>query len=149
MSICEFEVIGLPVQQGSKSAFVRDGKAVMTEAAGAKHEAWRTVVAQAARDVADQVAAEGTIVPIDGPIALDVEFRFPCPTSRSASHRAEAAAIGAWRTVTPDLDKLVRSIGDALTAGGLIRDDARICRCVAEKFEVTGWTGARIRLERP
>jgi Holliday junction resolvase RusA-like endonuclease len=46
----------------------------------------------------------------------------------------------------PDLDKLIRTVGDALKVGGLIADDARICRLTADKRDVVGWTGATIAI---
>ena len=132
-----FDVVGVPAPQGSHRAFVVNGRARMTEAAGTKGTQWRDAVAQAARNVAPDT-------PLDGPLRLTVEFRFPMPTSRRAAARAAGIApkIGA-----PDLDKLVRAVGDALTEAGLITDDARICTVVAHKYEVVGWTGARIRIE--
>lgn len=141
MTAVSFEVLGLPVAQGSKSAFVRGGKAVMVET-GKGHAAWRTDVANEARDA---MRRAGLREPLDGPLALYVTFRFPCPTSRPKAHREAAARLhGTPKTTTPDLDKLVRSIGDALTASGLIRDDARIWDLHARKVETTGWTGAEI-----
>ena len=54
-------------------------------------------------------------------------------------------ALGCWwKPTAPDLDKLVRSVGDSLTASGLIKDDARIVALRAMKIEVDGWTGATI-----
>ena len=47
---------------------------------------------------------------------------------------------------TPDLDKLLRSTGDALTTSGLIADDARIVAITAEKVETTGWCGAEVHI---
>jgi len=41
---------------------------------------------------------------------------------------------------------LQRALGDALEAGGLLTNDAVIARWVAEKVEVTGWTGAVISI---
>lgn len=141
MTAVRFEVLGLPVAQGSKSAFVRGGKAVMVES-GKGHAAWRTDVAHAARTAMQQ---KGLTQPLDGPLALHVTFRFPCPASRTKAHRAAAERPhGAPKATTPDLDKLVRTIGDALTASGLIRDDARIWVLEARKVETTGWTGADI-----
>lgn len=141
MTSVHFEVLGLPVQQGSKSAFVRGGKAVMVES-GKGHAAWRTDVANAARQA---MRDAGLTQPLDGPLALYVTFRFPCPTSRPKAHRTAAQRPqGAPKTTTPDLDKLVRCIGDALTASGLIRDDARIWTLDARKIETTSWTGADI-----
>jgi len=132
--LAEFEVIGLPAAQGSKRHV---GNGVMVEMAKG-HKPWRAAVAAAARDVAP---AE----PITGPLILEVDFRFAMPKSRPAAVRHRG-----WgpKTTAPDLDKLVRSVGDALTAGGLIRDDALICMVAASKTEVDGWTGATIRLRR-
>jgi len=67
------------------------------------------------------------------------------PASRPK--RIQRIGIG-WKVSTPDLDKLVRSIGDALTESGLIRDDARIAMVMASKVEVTDWAGAQIKLHR-
>lgn len=137
MSIVEFEVVGSPAAQGSKRHV---GNGVMVEM-GKNHKPWRATVAQAARDIAahDDVAA-----PLDGPLQLVVQFRFPMPKSRPAPVRAAGLGL---KTTAPDLDKLVRSIGDALGEGGLITDDARICSVHASKVEVVGWSGAVIRIE--
>ena len=96
----------------------------------------------AAREVAehDDVAA-----PLDGPLGLSVEFRFPMAQSRPKAVRALGRA---WKMSKPDTDKLLRSVGDALTVGGLIVDDARFVAVEAVKVEVTGWTGAIIRITR-
>jgi len=141
-----FDVLGLPVQQGSHKPIVRGGKALMVEAAKG-HAAWRTDVANAARAEAERLHEEHGMgaVPLDGPLSLHVTFRFPCPTSRPKAHRAAADTDrGAPKTTTPDLDKLVRCIGDALTASGLIADDRLIWDLHALKIETTGWTGAQI-----
>jgi Holliday junction resolvase RusA-like endonuclease len=78
---------------------------------------------------------------MDGPLSLDVVFRAPMPASRSKAIRAAGRW---WKPTAPDLDKLVRSVGDSLTASGLIKDDARIVALRAMKIEVDGWTGATI-----
>lgn len=65
--------------------------------------------------------------------------------------RPAAARDAEWWpcAVTPDLDKIVRALGDGLKAGGMIADDARIFRLgTVEKIEVHGWTGAEIVLSR-
>lgn len=137
----QFEIIGLPAPQGSKSAVMIGGKARLIEGKGSagrnRHKDWRTTVASVARDVADTTPE----APLDGPLHLDVIFRFPMPASRK---KADLARGWAWKTSAPDLDKLVRTLGDGLTAGGLIRDDARFAIVTAEKREVTGWTGALV-----
>lgn len=42
---------------------------------------------------------------------------------------------------------IYRAVCDALTASGLIVDDARICEVSARKVEVVGWTGATITID--
>lgn len=132
-----FDVVGLPAPQGSKSAFVRNGRAVMAEGGSstgrAKHKAWRIAVAEAAR-IARDYGHHYT-----GPTALTVAFRFPRPKSRPKSHHG-------WHTVKPDKDKVLRATLDGLVDGGLLRDDAQVCLISISATEVTEWTGASIYL---
>ena len=130
MTVITFDVVGQPAAQGSKR-HVGGGRMVET-AAG--HAPWRAAVAAAARTHAPDT-------PLDGPITLIVVFRFTMPKSRP---RAVRDAGTAPKTTAPDLDKLVRAVGDGLQAGGLIADDARIAEVRASKVEVIGWTGATI-----
>ncbi len=120
MTAVSFEVLGLPVQQGSHRAVGRGKHSVIIETAKG-HAAWRTDVANEARDT---MRRAGLRSPLDGPLILTVTFRFPCPTSRTKAHREAAGTDrGAPKTAQPDLDKLVRCIGDALTASGLMVDE--------------------------
>lgn len=142
MTAVSFEVVGLPSPQGSKTR-MPNGAMLDGRSAGARerHKSWRTTVAEVARDVAghDDVDA-----PFDGPLTLVVEFRFPMPKSRRAADRARG-----WcpKVSSPDLDKLVRALGDGLQAGGLVTDDARFTTIEATKVEVVGWTGADVTIE--
>jgi Holliday junction resolvase RusA-like endonuclease len=130
-----FDVIGLPAPQGSKRHV---GNGVMIESSKAL-KPWRDSVAAAAREVADDVGM------LDGPLHLAVDFRFPMPKSRpKAAHQAGVAA----KITAPDIDKLLRGVADALKVGGLIKDDALIYSVRCRKWEVTGWTGAIVSLER-
>lgn len=142
--LVEFEVLGLPAPQGDKSAVMIAGKPRVIEGRRGvgreRHATWRTVVADAAREVA--VAGEA---PFDGPLGLSVEFRFPMPKSRSKAARTAGRCA---KTTPPDLDKLLRALGDSLKAGGLIADDARFSAIEACKVEVIGWTGAVITINR-
>lgn len=131
-----FDVVGIPMPQGSMKAFSAAGKARMKPSGGAGFAAWRNAVSDAAKRIADQRDA-----PMDGPLLLTAEFRFPLPASRPK--RLRDAGIAA-KTTAPDIDKLLRCLGDALTASGLIADDARISEVRAIKIETTGWTGATI-----
>lgn len=132
-----FDVIGIPKPQGSMKAFAVGGRARVKPSGGADFAAWRNAVADAARKVAGDT-------PMEGPLKLTVTFQFPMPASRPKAMRANGVG---WKTTAPDLDKLVRTIGDALTASGLIRDDALIAELSAIKAEVTSWTGATITVE--
>ena len=137
MTRVEFTVLGVPAPQGSKRHV---GRGVLVESSKALGP-WRDAVAWAARDAA---LRHGVTAPLDGPLRLRVEFRFPLPKARPKRVREVGRA---WKTTQIDLDKCVRAVGDALTDSGLIADDARICEVHATKVEVTGWTGASITIE--
>ncbi|HFG8772694.1 RusA family crossover junction endodeoxyribonuclease [Corynebacterium striatum] len=62
---------------------------------------------------------------IDQPVHLDVVFVMPA--------RKREPDPGGWHTATPDLDKLIRAIGDALTMAGILHDDSRIAAITATK----------------
>lgn len=136
MSAVTFEVIGDPAAQGSKRSV---GNNVFVETSK-KLPAWRDSVATAARNVAVDAAPLG-FTPLTGPLALTVHFRHPMPKSRKAAVRNAGRGP---KVSAPDLDKLVRAVGDALKAGGLIADDALFCEITATKAEVIGWTGCEI-----
>lgn len=135
-----FSVIGKPAPQGSKKAFVVGGRARLVETAGASHTEWRNQVSAAA---VDAYRAAELYEPMCGPLTVHIDFRFPMPTSRPKTSRL---AGWAWKTTTPDLDKLCRTTLDSLTAAALIRDDAHIVQLHATKIETTAWTGATITL---
>jgi Holliday junction resolvase RusA-like endonuclease len=88
-----------------------------------KHKAWRTAIVN---EVIATLPADWE--PIDGPCELIVMFYLPKPATvkRSAP------------SVAPDLDKLVRSVGDALAIAGVYTDDSRITRISARKLYAQG-----------
>lgn len=136
-----FTVVGTPAPQGDKSAVLIAGKPRLIEgrrnSGRDRHRNWRAAVADAARTQA------GICGRLDGPLHLDVQFRYPMPPSRPR----RVQAIGtAWKTTAHDLDKLLRALGDGLKEGGLIVDDARLARITASKVETTSWSGAVITL---
>lgn len=111
-----FFVPGIPAPQGSKKHV---GNGLMIESSKALGP-WRAKVALEARGRVKQ--------PISGPIRLDLRFVMPRPkshygTGRNADQLKHAAPR--YHTQKPDLDKLVRAIGDALT-GVIYRDDSQI-----------------------
>jgi crossover junction endodeoxyribonuclease RusA len=128
-----FEVPGVPRPQGSKRAVhhARTGKIVLLEASS-ELRAWREDVTMRARMA---LRREPTIL---GPVRLSVRFVLPRPQSVSRAYPA----------VRPDLDKLVRAIGDALTAAGVYRDDSQICSLDAAKvYAARDGTGAWIKVQ--
>lgn len=133
-----FDIVGTPSPQAGMRAVNTARGARMITAGGVNLRSWRTAVADAARHQADIVGCQTV------PLALEVTFRLPMPKAapkhdRDARHRLRAR--------TPDLDKLLRSLFDGLTAGGLIGDDALICRITATKIDVwQDWTGAQVTL---
>lgn len=132
-----FYVPGVPTPQGShRLGRNRDGEAHIIADNSQSLDAWRNTV------TAHAMKARGRArVRFDGPVALMVTFRFPIPASRPAAVRR--SGLG-WKAVRPDLDKLVRAVGDALTASSLIRDDAQIVELHAAKVESSSSHGATI-----
>jgi crossover junction endodeoxyribonuclease RusA len=139
-----FEVVGHPTPQGSKTK-MPNGIYLEGRDAGqrARHKSWRAAVAKAARDVAhDDIGA-----PYDGPLVVEIEFRFPVPKVRA--RKVAASPHGSIPKLTsPDVDKLARSVLDGLTDGGLIVDDRLVVELTASKVEALGWTGATIAVQR-
>lgn len=135
-----FDIVGLPSPQGSKRAFIVGGKARMTDMGGTKAVAWRDSVANQARTLATEHGC------LDGPLLLDILFRFPMPGSRPKATRTIGVA---WKTTAPDSSKLLRAVEDGLQAGGLIRNDSTIVDHRIRKIEVNvGWSGASIALKQ-
>lgn len=130
-----FDVVGLPAPQGSKRHV---GNGVMVESSK-KVQPWRDAVAWATREA---IAAGGPTFQ-SGPVAITVSFRLPMPRSR---RRVDRDRGWRWADKRPDLDKLLRSTLDGLTAGGAFGDDCQVVRVTAEKIEVLEWTGASITI---
>lgn len=121
----EFRVYGIPAPQGSKTAFVRNGKAVVVDGSSTtgrqKLSSWRAEVAREAHNVAD-----GNL--LEGPIAVEINFVMPKPKS------APKGKI--FCDKKPDIDKLVRSTFDSMT-GVLYRDDSQVAKVKATKTYVS------------
>ncbi len=138
----DFKVFGIPAPQGSKTRMPNGAMVEGSSATGrAKLKNWRSAVAEKAAEVAANLG------PLDGPVVIDVSFRFPVAKAR-AKKAATTQAGYLYKTGKPDLDKLLRATGDALVAGGLIARDELIVSWSARKFEVPEnmWTGAQIRI---
>ena len=127
-----FDVIGLPVAQGSMKALGRSaaGRTILTHSNGAQLMPWRQTVAAVAHD------ARPDDWPMDAPMAISVTFRFPRPASHHRKDGSLKPSAPQRMTKKPDLDKLTRSIGDAL-ATILYRGDQQITSIVAGKRYIT------------
>ena len=110
------DVSGEPASQGSHS--VINGRIVQVNSS--KHKKWRNAVVFAALDL---IGEDWT--PIDEPAELTVIFYLPRPKS---------VLTRSFPAVMPDLDKLIRAVGDSLTDAGIIRDDSRIITITARKL---------------
>jgi crossover junction endodeoxyribonuclease RusA len=117
-------ILGEPAPQGSKT---RAGTG-MREANPATAP-WRATVTAAASE-----AMTGRL-PLVGPLEIRAVFVFPRPASHWGTGRniqRLKPSAPAYRSSKPDLDKLLRAIGDALT-GIAFRDDAQLVIVRAEK----------------
>jgi len=108
----KFHVDGIPIQQGSMKVF--NGHVV--HAKGTQLLLWRALIAMMARDAGVGKA------PSDKAIQLDLVFSMKKPKSVKRD----------MPTVAPDLDKLVRSVLDALT-GVAYEDDSQVVVVNASK----------------
>lgn len=118
------EVHGLPAPQGSKRHV---GKGVMIESSKAV-KPWRQDVKFAALRALEETP--GWDVSATS-LALHVVFTLPRPRSHYRTGRFahllrdDAPALHSSK---PDLDKLLRSVGDALTSAGVYADDSRVAQ---------------------
>lgn len=117
----DFFVEGTPVPQGSKNAYVRNGRAVLFDA-NPRLKSWRAEVREAAEDAIADAGWET----LDEPCRVYLGFTMPRPQRP----RWDVPAV------KPDLDKLTRAVFDALTDAGVWRDDSRVVSMeVAKKYE--------------
>ncbi len=136
MTALAVTVPGVPAPQGSLRSLGTGRPAVHSNAATLLP--WRASVVAYIR----QAMERGGAWPIDGPVALDVTFHLPRPKS--------APRWRLWPDKKPDLDKLVRAAGDALTQSGAIYDDAQVVILTATKtYSAPGMTLHLRPLEQP
>lgn len=121
MNVVEFWVYGIPQTKGSAKAFMRPGMRypVVTND-NAKNKGWAATVAEAAQE-AKKLHGCGII---GGAVKLQLMFYLPRP--KSLPKRVIHA------TKRPDLDKMIRSVKDALT-GVFYLDDAQVTNLQAGK----------------
>jgi Holliday junction resolvase RusA-like endonuclease len=112
-------VTGNPASQGSHA--IMYGRIVQVNSS--KHKAWRKAIVQEAI-----ATLPHDWQPIDEPCELIVNFYLPKPKTVDRQ----------LPSVSPDLDKLIRAVGDSLTDSGVVTDDSRIVRISARKLYAEG-----------
>lgn len=120
-----FLVLGKPQPQGSKTK----GRYGNIREANTNLQPWRDSVAWTAK----KAMTEQEVEQFTGAVELQVEFMFARPKSHYTTKGALTKNAPMDHTSKPDLDKLVRSIGDSLVAAGLLRDDSLVVRVKAGK----------------
>jgi crossover junction endodeoxyribonuclease RusA len=111
-----FEAFGIPRPQGSKRHV---GNGVMIEASNVKP--WRKAIASAMMTAR---VATGDLNPFREPVVIRVIFYLPRPKTITRS----------LPSVPPDLDKLQRSVGDALSVDSdCLVDDGLVIKWIATK----------------
>ena len=119
MHALSIRVYGEPAPQGSKTAIVRNGKAVMYEASK-KLPKWRDTVLMTCRVAALEAKTE---TPILGALGMAVTFYLERPHSTLRKYPNNA----------PDVDKLLRAVFDGLQESGVISNDGQIVIVTAFK----------------
>lgn len=128
----KIRIYGEPAPQGSKTAIVRNGRAIMFEANKRLPE-WRETVLMGATIA----RAEQGGLTILGPVGVTMTFHMPRP--KSVSRRYPNSA--------PDLDKLVRAVGDALQESEVLANDGQIVTLVAHKVYAENPTYSGVEIE--
>jgi Holliday junction resolvase RusA-like endonuclease len=129
MAEVSLSVTGDPASQGSHA--IMNGRIVQVNSS--KHKAWRKAIVQEAI-----ATLPDDWQPIDEPCELIVNFYLPKPKTVDRQ----------LPSVSPDLDKLIRAVGDSLTDSGVVVDDSRIVRISARKLYAEGiQPGATIQVK--
>jgi Holliday junction resolvase RusA-like endonuclease len=106
--------------QGSKTAFVVKGKAVMTEA----EKGLVVERKKLSKWITEQLVDTDWIPPAKSkPVIIQAAFSFERPKTVKREHH----------TVKPNVDKLTRYLLNAITQSGLIDDDAQVVAITAMK----------------
>lgn len=106
---------GIPTPQGSKKAFIINKRAVLVDAS-VDNKGWRKTVTTHIENHKDYKQIKG---------AVNVSFIFSMPRAKSNTKKQMIQK--------PDIDKLIRSVMDALTDSAIIEDDCRVVSLTAQK----------------
>lgn len=126
----EFWVDGIPIPEGSKTAFIVKGRAVVVDANAPQLKPWRKTVTAAA--VAELAGRDG----FDPESSLFILMDFYLPRGKTVTR--------ARPNVKPDGDKLQRAICDSITDAGVWADDSRVVVHHSEKWYADDKPGVRV-----
>lgn len=129
MITLEVFVPGKPEPQGSSRAF-RHGNRVVITSANPKLKSWRAKMTEALREEAER----RNISDYSGAAAMLVTFVLPRPASHLTSKGELTKSAPEAHLSKPDLDKLVRAVGDAISDAGIWRDDSVLMSLQAAKY---------------
>ena len=118
-------VHGLPAPQGSKKAYVRNGRAILVESS-AKVKPWRQAIQVATHNIPRHTEA----------VTVTVTFLMPRPKQHYGTRQGQPylkPTAPTYVTTKPDIDKLVRSTLDGLTDSGVLSDDNIVAVLTAKK----------------
>jgi Holliday junction resolvase RusA-like endonuclease len=148
----EFQVRGLlPVPKGNLQAFIvpapntkRGLRAVVTDVKSAELRDWERRLQSAAMQARD---LRGFEMLVDRPVEVQLVLWLVRPKDHFDTDGNVRGLARSQPHVKPDIDKLQRTIFDALT-GCVVDDDSRICRVVVEKRYVRelAQAGVAVRL---
>ena len=118
-----FFVAGTPISKGSAKSFFskKSGSIVTMQDNRDRQRPWSSLISYTAQQVGCQ--------PLNGPVSLTLKFYMPRPKNHYGTGRnARTLKLSApkYHTSTPDLDKLIRCVKDALT-GVAWKDDKQVC----------------------
>lgn len=129
MTLIRFTIPGVAVGKG-RPRFSRKSGAAFTPAKTRNHEAFVRMLALGA--MAPSGIEDTPRPPLDTPVKLIVQVFCTIPPSWNKAKR-EAAKANVIRPGKPDLDNVVKSVGDAMN-GVVYTDDALIYRVEATKM---------------
>ena len=106
---------GKAAPQGSKKAFVINGRAILVDASGG-NKAWRKLVTETIKSHKEYIRLPG---------AVNVSLSFYMEKAKTNKKPFMIQA--------PDVDKLARSVLDGITDSDIIEDDSRVIYLAASK----------------
>jgi Holliday junction resolvase RusA-like endonuclease len=146
-----FEVQGEPKAQprarsfilrgkGGKPILGKNGQPILRVHEAGSAENWKSLLAEAAKPFVP-------MPPLQGPLRVDIEFRFSRPKAHFRSNGQLKPGAPVWHTKMPDRDNAEKAVTDALKVLGMFGDDSQVCAGeVTKRFE---FSSASVPYGRP